>query len=162
MEISLLGQEFVKPGLETLWSPKMVPKVSREDKKPEIPVLQLNKCGSISYLANTCIKKTKINEVQVIEEAQYAEDKEESDQDSSFSEDTTVEDYSIENIAALVELTEVHTHSPQYSPDFHCMIVSLHSCTGLPATPSPTPISLFLELLGSNLKSKVQFYHFKY
>ncbi|MBW0582817.1 hypothetical protein O181_122532 [Austropuccinia psidii MF-1] len=140
----------------------MVPKVSREDKKPERPVLQLNKCGSIPYLANTCIKNTKIKEVQVIEEAQCAEDKEESDQDSSFSEDTAVEDYSIEKITAFLELTEVHTHSPQYSQDFYCLIVSLHACTGLPATLSPTPISLFLQSLGPNLKSKVKFYHFKY
>ncbi|MBW0563194.1 hypothetical protein O181_102909 [Austropuccinia psidii MF-1] len=45
---------------------KMVPKISREDRKPEIPVLKCNKCGSSSHLANTCTKKTKINEVQVI------------------------------------------------------------------------------------------------
>ncbi|MBW0517657.1 hypothetical protein O181_057372 [Austropuccinia psidii MF-1] len=46
---------------------KMVPKISREDRRPEIRVLKCHKCGSASNLANTCTKKTKINEVQVIE-----------------------------------------------------------------------------------------------
>ncbi|MBW0468778.1 hypothetical protein O181_008493 [Austropuccinia psidii MF-1] len=97
----------------------MIPKVSREDKKP---VLQCHKCGSTSPLANTCIKKAKINEVQVIEEVQCVEEKEESDQDSAISEDVPVEDYSIENITAFFELTEVHTHLPQYSEDCYSLI----------------------------------------
>ncbi|MBW0546346.1 hypothetical protein O181_086061 [Austropuccinia psidii MF-1] len=45
----------------------MVPKISREDKRPERPVLKCNKYGSTSHLAKNCTKKTKINEVQVIE-----------------------------------------------------------------------------------------------
>ncbi|MBW0460687.1 hypothetical protein O181_000402 [Austropuccinia psidii MF-1] len=45
---------------------KMVPKASREDKRPERHVLKCNKCGSTSHLENNCTKKTKINEVQVI------------------------------------------------------------------------------------------------
>ncbi|MBW0554270.1 hypothetical protein O181_093985 [Austropuccinia psidii MF-1] len=45
---------------------KMVSKTSREDKRLERPILKLYKCGSTSHLANTCTKKTKINEVQVI------------------------------------------------------------------------------------------------
>ncbi|MBW0514397.1 hypothetical protein O181_054112 [Austropuccinia psidii MF-1] len=49
---------------------KMVSKTSREDKRPEGPVLKCYKCGSTSNLANTCTKKTKVNEVQVIEESQ--------------------------------------------------------------------------------------------
>ncbi|MBW0574614.1 hypothetical protein O181_114329, partial [Austropuccinia psidii MF-1] len=47
---------------------KMVPTISREDKRPEIRVLKCYKCGSTSHLANTCTKKKKLNEVQVIEE----------------------------------------------------------------------------------------------
>ncbi|MBW0522686.1 hypothetical protein O181_062401 [Austropuccinia psidii MF-1] len=46
----------------------MVPKISTEDKIPEIPVFKRHKCGNTSNLANTCTKKTKINEVKVIEE----------------------------------------------------------------------------------------------
>ncbi|MBW0463681.1 hypothetical protein O181_003396 [Austropuccinia psidii MF-1] len=33
-----------------------------------------------------------------------------------------VEDYSIENITAFSEVTEVHTHLPQYSEDCHNLI----------------------------------------
>ncbi|MBW0555111.1 hypothetical protein O181_094826 [Austropuccinia psidii MF-1] len=101
---------------------KMVPKISREDRRPEKPVLKCHKCGSTSHLANTCTKKTNINEVQVIEEVQCTEEKEESDLDSEVSEDTLVEDYPIENITAFFEVTEVHTHLPQYSEDFHNLI----------------------------------------
>ncbi|MBW0493970.1 hypothetical protein O181_033685 [Austropuccinia psidii MF-1] len=92
---------------------KMVSKTSREDNRPERPVLKCHKCGSTSNLAKTCTKKTKINEAQVIEEVQCTEEKEESDLDSAVSEDTPVEDYPIENITAFFEVTEVHTHLPQ-------------------------------------------------
>ncbi|MBW0576546.1 hypothetical protein O181_116261 [Austropuccinia psidii MF-1] len=77
--------------------------------------LKCHKCGSTSHLANNCIKKYKINEVQVIEDAQCSEEKEDSDQDSAVSEDTPVEDYSNENNIAFFEVTEVYTHLPQYS-----------------------------------------------
>ncbi|MBW0532119.1 hypothetical protein O181_071834 [Austropuccinia psidii MF-1] len=74
----------------------MAPKISREDKKPERPVLKCHKCGSTSHLVNTCTKKTKINEVQC------AEEKEESYPDYAISERIPVEDYSIENITAFI------------------------------------------------------------
>ncbi|MBW0541758.1 hypothetical protein O181_081473 [Austropuccinia psidii MF-1] len=101
---------------------KMIPKISREDRRPEKPLLKCNECGSTSHLANTCTKKTKINQVQVIEEAQCNEEREESDLYSTVSEDTPVEDYPIENITAFFEFTEVHTHLPQYSEDSHYLI----------------------------------------
>ncbi|MBW0549897.1 hypothetical protein O181_089612 [Austropuccinia psidii MF-1] len=47
---------------------KIVSKTSREDNKPERPVLKCHKWESTSHLANTCTKKTKINEVEVIAE----------------------------------------------------------------------------------------------
>ncbi|MBW0478134.1 hypothetical protein O181_017849 [Austropuccinia psidii MF-1] len=100
---------------------KMVPTISREDRRPEKPVLKCHKCGSTSSLANTCTKKTKINEVQLIEEAQCTEEKE-YDLDSAVSEDTSVEDYPIENITTFFEVTEVHTHLPQYIEDCHNLI----------------------------------------
>ncbi|MBW0553212.1 hypothetical protein O181_092927 [Austropuccinia psidii MF-1] len=108
-----IGKTWTRIPMES----KMIPKIPREDKRPERPVLKCHKCGSTSHLANTCTKKTKINEVQVIEEIQCTEEKEESDQDSAVSEDTPVEDYPIENITAFFEVTEVHTHLPQYSED---------------------------------------------
>ncbi|MBW0551632.1 hypothetical protein O181_091347 [Austropuccinia psidii MF-1] len=101
---------------------KMVPKISREDRRPEKPVLKWHKCGSTSHLANTCAKETKINVVQVIEEVQFTEEKEESELDSAVSEDTPVEDYPIENITAFFEVTEVHTDLEQYSEDCHNLI----------------------------------------
>ncbi|MBW0538609.1 hypothetical protein O181_078324, partial [Austropuccinia psidii MF-1] len=101
---------------------KMVPKISREDRRPEKPVFKSHKCGCTSQLANTCTKITNINEVQVIEEVQCTEEKEESDQYSAVSQDTPAEDYLIEKITAFFEVTEVHTHLPQYSEDFHNLI----------------------------------------
>ncbi|MBW0564583.1 hypothetical protein O181_104298 [Austropuccinia psidii MF-1] len=101
---------------------KMVSKISREDRRPERPVLKCHKCGSTSHLANTCPQKTKINEVQVIEEVPCTEGKEESDLDSAFSEDTPVDDYPIENITDFFEVTEFHTNLPQYSEDCHNLI----------------------------------------
>ncbi|MBW0517324.1 hypothetical protein O181_057039 [Austropuccinia psidii MF-1] len=58
---------------------KKVPKISREDKRPERAVLRYHKCGRTSHLANNCTKKTEINKFKVIEEVQCAEEKEESD-----------------------------------------------------------------------------------
>ncbi|MBW0532553.1 hypothetical protein O181_072268 [Austropuccinia psidii MF-1] len=101
---------------------KMVSKIPREDRRPERPVLKCHKFGSTSRLANTCTKKRKINEVQVIEEIQFAEEKKEFDQHYAFSEDKPVEDYPIEYITAFFEVTEVHTHLPQYSEDCYNLI----------------------------------------
>ncbi|MBW0521276.1 hypothetical protein O181_060991 [Austropuccinia psidii MF-1] len=100
----------------------MVSKTSREDKRPERPVLKCHKCGSTLHLASTCTKKTKINEFLVIEKSQYTEEKEESDLDSAVYEDTLVEEYPIEKITAFFEVTEVPTHWPQYSEDCHNLI----------------------------------------
>ncbi|MBW0494956.1 hypothetical protein O181_034671, partial [Austropuccinia psidii MF-1] len=52
------------------------------------------------------------------------EEKDESDQDSAVFEDTPVEDYPIENITAFFEVTEVHTHLPQYSEDC-CNLINI-------------------------------------
>ncbi|MBW0530326.1 hypothetical protein O181_070041 [Austropuccinia psidii MF-1] len=113
-----IGKTWTRAPIES----KMVPIISRDDKRPEKPVLKCHKCGSTSHLTNTCTKKTKINEVKIIAEAQYTEEKEESDQDSAVSEETPVEYYSIENITAFFEVTEVHTHLPQYSEDCYSLI----------------------------------------
>ncbi|MBW0467612.1 hypothetical protein O181_007327 [Austropuccinia psidii MF-1] len=113
-----IGKTWTRNPMES----KMAPKISREDKNLERPVLKCHKCGSTSHLANNFTKKTKISEAQVIEEVQCAEEKEESYQDCEISEDTQVEDYSIENITAFFEVTEFHSHLPQYSEDFHSLI----------------------------------------
>ncbi|MBW0473026.1 hypothetical protein O181_012741 [Austropuccinia psidii MF-1] len=108
-----IGRAWTRNPMES----KIVPKSSREDKRPEIPVLKCQKCGITSNLANTCTKNNKINEVQVIEEVFNTEEKKESDQDSAISEDTPVENYPIEDITAFFKFTEVYTHFPQYSED---------------------------------------------
>ncbi|MBW0547553.1 hypothetical protein O181_087268 [Austropuccinia psidii MF-1] len=76
-----IGKTWTRVPMES----KMVSKPSREDKRPKRPLLKCHKCRSTSHLANTCTKKTKINEVQVIAEAQCNEVKEESDLDSVIS-----------------------------------------------------------------------------
>ncbi|MBW0498463.1 hypothetical protein O181_038178 [Austropuccinia psidii MF-1] len=101
---------------------KMIPMISSEYKRPKIPVLKCHKGGRTSHLANTCTKKAKINEFQVIEEVQCDEEKEESDKDSAVSGDTPIEDYPIESIESFFEVTEVHTHLPQYSEDCYKLI----------------------------------------
>ncbi|MBW0463981.1 hypothetical protein O181_003696 [Austropuccinia psidii MF-1] len=73
-----IGKAWTRVPMES----KMVSKASRDDKRPERPVLKCHKCGSTSHLANTCTKKANINEVQCTEE------KEESDLDSAVSEET--------------------------------------------------------------------------
>ncbi|MBW0507363.1 hypothetical protein O181_047078 [Austropuccinia psidii MF-1] len=101
---------------------KIVPNTSRVDRRPEKQVLKCHKCGRTSNLPNTCTKKTKINEAQVIAEIQCTEEKEESEQDSAVSDDTPAEDYPIENITAFFEVTEVHTHFSQYSKECYNLI----------------------------------------
>ncbi|MBW0567008.1 hypothetical protein O181_106723 [Austropuccinia psidii MF-1] len=105
-----------------LMQSKNVSKTSREDKRLERPVLKCYKCGSTSNLANISTKKTKINEVQVIEVVQCTEEKEESDLNSAVCEDKPVKEYPIENITASFEVTEVHTHLPEYSEHCHNLI----------------------------------------
>ncbi|MBW0561517.1 hypothetical protein O181_101232 [Austropuccinia psidii MF-1] len=113
-----IGKTWTRVPIES----KMVSKTSREDERPERPVLKSHKYGSTSHLAKHVTKKEKINEFKVIEEVQCTEGKEESDLDSSVFEDTPVEDYPIENITAFFEVTEVHTHLPHYCEDCHKLI----------------------------------------
>ncbi|MBW0534651.1 hypothetical protein O181_074366 [Austropuccinia psidii MF-1] len=76
MEDIITGKRTGKTWFRVPMESKMVSKTSREDKRPDIPVLKCHKCGRTSNLANTCTKKTKINEVEVIEEVQCTEEKE--------------------------------------------------------------------------------------
>ncbi|MBW0509405.1 hypothetical protein O181_049120 [Austropuccinia psidii MF-1] len=80
---------------------KIVPNTSREDRRPEKLVSKFHKCERTSSLPNTCSKKTKINQVQVISEVHCAEEKEDSDQASAVSDDTPAEDYPVEVITAF-------------------------------------------------------------
>ncbi|MBW0513217.1 hypothetical protein O181_052932 [Austropuccinia psidii MF-1] len=147
---TIIGKSWTISPMES----KMVPMISREDRKPERPFLKCHKCG-----ANTCTKKTKINQVQVIEEVQFTEEKEESDLDSAISEDTQVEDYPIEKITAFFEVTEVHTHLAQYSEDCHNLINSQDSrmCKTKPARAKgyTTVASSITSILMNYIEAKV-------
>ncbi|MBW0543994.1 hypothetical protein O181_083709 [Austropuccinia psidii MF-1] len=50
-----IGKTWTRAPIES----KMIPKISRDDKRPEKPVLKCHKCGSNSHLANTCTKRQK-------------------------------------------------------------------------------------------------------
>ncbi|MBW0580216.1 hypothetical protein O181_119931 [Austropuccinia psidii MF-1] len=115
-----IGKAWIRIPMDS----KEVPKIPREDKRPETPVLMYHKCGSTLHLANTCTKKTKINAIHDIEGIQCTEEKKESDEDSAISEHTPVEDYPIEKITSFFEVTEVHTHLPQYSEDC-CNLINI-------------------------------------
>ncbi|MBW0502435.1 hypothetical protein O181_042150 [Austropuccinia psidii MF-1] len=114
MEDIIAKKRIGKTWTRNLSESKIVPTISREDKRTERPVLKCHKCRSTSHLASPCTKKAKINGDQIIEEVQYAEETRETDQDSAISEDTPVKDYSIENTTDLYEVTEIHTHLLQY------------------------------------------------
>ncbi|MBW0546296.1 hypothetical protein O181_086011 [Austropuccinia psidii MF-1] len=80
-------------------SGKPIPKPNKpHDKAP----LKCHKCESTSHLANTCPKKTRINEIEIKKD----DTKEE-----------LPDELSIENINVSFEVTEVHTHLPQYSDE---------------------------------------------
>ncbi|MBW0541575.1 hypothetical protein O181_081290 [Austropuccinia psidii MF-1] len=106
-----IGKTWTRKPMES----KVVPKTSREDRRPDRPVLKCYKCGRTSHLAKTFTKKTNINEAQVVEAVQYAEETEESDQYSAISEGTTEEYYPIEKITNFFEVIEVHNSLTQYS-----------------------------------------------
>ncbi|MBW0556324.1 hypothetical protein O181_096039 [Austropuccinia psidii MF-1] len=152
-----IGKTWAKIPMES----NIISKVPREDRKPEKPVLKCHKCGSTSNLANTCTKKTKINEAQVIEEVQCTEGKDESDLDSAVSEDTPVEDYTIENITAFFEVTEVYTHLPQYSEDCHNLIniQDARMCKTKPARGKcyTAGASCITSILMNGIEAKVNF-----
>ncbi|MBW0514187.1 hypothetical protein O181_053902 [Austropuccinia psidii MF-1] len=58
MEDIITRTRIVKTWNKIPMESKMVPKISIEERRPEKPVLKCHKCGSTSYLANTCTKRT--------------------------------------------------------------------------------------------------------
>ncbi|MBW0573418.1 hypothetical protein O181_113133, partial [Austropuccinia psidii MF-1] len=97
-------------------SGKPIPKPNKpHDKAP----LKCHKCGSTSDLASTCPKKTRINEIEIVKDDTKEKNDvpvHESDSEPSKEEELPVE-LSIENINVSFEVTEVHTHLPQYSDE---------------------------------------------
>ncbi|MBW0587105.1 hypothetical protein O181_126820 [Austropuccinia psidii MF-1] len=95
--------------------------ISKPNKTQEILPLRCHKCGSTSHLANTCPKKTRINEIEIEKDnTKETNDVHEHESDSEPSEEEELPDeLSIEKINVCFEVREVHTHLPQYSDE--CM-----------------------------------------
>ncbi|MBW0540111.1 hypothetical protein O181_079826 [Austropuccinia psidii MF-1] len=99
-------------------SGKPIPKPNRPHYKAP---LKCHKCGSTSHLANTCPKKTRINETEIKkDDTKETNDVPVHESDSEPSAEVELQDeLSIENISVSFEVTEVHTHLPLYSDE--CM-----------------------------------------
>ncbi|MBW0503925.1 hypothetical protein O181_043640 [Austropuccinia psidii MF-1] len=114
-----IGRNWYKAPMDNKTSGKPIPNPNKpHDKAP----LKCHKCGSTSHLANTCPKKTKINDIEI----DKFEDKKETNKlslhesDSEPSEEDEIPDeLGTENIDVSFEVTEVHTHLQQYSNE--CM-----------------------------------------
>ncbi|MBW0546154.1 hypothetical protein O181_085869 [Austropuccinia psidii MF-1] len=113
-----IGRNWYKTPMDNKASGGQIPKPNKtHDKAP----LKCHKCESTSHLANTCPKKTRINEIEI-----EKDDKKETndvpvhESDSEPSEEEELPDeLSIENINVAFEVTEVHTYLPQYTDE--CM-----------------------------------------
>ncbi|MBW0534137.1 hypothetical protein O181_073852 [Austropuccinia psidii MF-1] len=113
-----IGRNWYKPPMDNRNNGKPIKKPNTShDKAP----LKCNKCGSTSYLANTCPKKTRINEIEIKkDDTKETKDFSVNENDSEPSEEEELPDeLSIENINVSFEVTEVHTHLSQYSDE--CM-----------------------------------------
>ncbi|MBW0592756.1 hypothetical protein O181_132471 [Austropuccinia psidii MF-1] len=110
-----IGRNWYKPPIDKRTSGKPISKPNKpQDRDP----LKCHKCGILSHLANTCPKKTRINEIEIEKEddTKEANDVSLHESDSEPSEEEEITDkISIENINVSFEVTEEHTHLPQYS-----------------------------------------------
>ncbi|MBW0556850.1 hypothetical protein O181_096565 [Austropuccinia psidii MF-1] len=107
-----IGRDLYKSPIDNKTSGKPISKPNKpQDRIP----LKYHKCGSSSHLANTCPKKTRINEIE-IEKDDTNETNDvhlhESESEPSEGEELP-EELSIENINVSFEVTEVHIHLPQ-------------------------------------------------
>ncbi|MBW0581676.1 hypothetical protein O181_121391 [Austropuccinia psidii MF-1] len=119
------GRNWYKLPMDNRTSGKPIAKPNMPHEKAP---LKCHKCGSTSHLANTCPKKTRINEVEMDKVSNKKETNNLSlhVSDSEPSEEEEIPDeLSIENINVFFEVTEVHTHLPQYSNE--CMdLIHVH------------------------------------
>ncbi|MBW0492820.1 hypothetical protein O181_032535 [Austropuccinia psidii MF-1] len=95
--------------------------ISRPNKLQDRTPLKFHECGSTSHFANTCPKKTRINEIEIekTEDTKEKSDVSVHESDSEPSKEELPPQLSIENIIVSFEVTEVHTHLTQYSDE--CM-----------------------------------------
>ncbi|MBW0531236.1 hypothetical protein O181_070951 [Austropuccinia psidii MF-1] len=113
-----IGRNWYKSPIDNKTSGKPISKPNKpHDRLP----LKCHKCGSTSHLASTCPNKTRINEIEIEKyDTKETNDVHVHESDSEPSEEEELPDeLSIENINVSFEVTEVHTHLPQYSDE--CM-----------------------------------------
>ncbi|MBW0560868.1 hypothetical protein O181_100583 [Austropuccinia psidii MF-1] len=118
-----IGRNWYKPPMDNKTSGKPIPKPNEPDEKAP---LKCHQYGSTSHLAKTCPKKTKINEIDIdkVEDTKETNNVSLHESDSEHSEEEEIPDkLSIENINVSFEVTEVHTHLPQYSDEFMDLIL---------------------------------------
>ncbi|MBW0535656.1 hypothetical protein O181_075371 [Austropuccinia psidii MF-1] len=107
-----IDRNWYKPPIDNKTSGKPISKPNKpQDRDP----LKCHKCGSTSNLANTCPKKTRINEIEIEKDDDTKEANNvslhESESEPSEEEELT-DKLSIENINVSFEFTAVHTHLP--------------------------------------------------
>ncbi|MBW0566237.1 hypothetical protein O181_105952 [Austropuccinia psidii MF-1] len=112
-----IGRNWYEPPIKNKTSGKPISKPNKpQDRVP----LKCHQYGSTSHLANTCPKKTRINEIEIAKDDDTKKENNvflhESDSEPSEEEGIT-DKLSIENINDAFEVTEVHTHLPQYSDE---------------------------------------------
>ncbi|MBW0562658.1 hypothetical protein O181_102373 [Austropuccinia psidii MF-1] len=113
-----IGRNWYKSPIDNKTSGKPISKPNKpQDRLP----LKFHKCGSTSHFSNTCPKKRRINEIEIEkDDTKETNDVHVHESDSEPSEEEELPDeLSIENINVSFEVTEVHTHLPQYSDE--CM-----------------------------------------
>ncbi|MBW0520203.1 hypothetical protein O181_059918 [Austropuccinia psidii MF-1] len=108
-----IGRNWYKPPIANKASRKPILK---PNKPQERAPLKCHKCASTSHLANTCPKKTIINETEIEkDETKQTNDVPLHESDSEPSDEEELPDeLSIENINVSFEVTEVHVHLLQY------------------------------------------------
>ncbi|MBW0525170.1 hypothetical protein O181_064885 [Austropuccinia psidii MF-1] len=108
-----IGRNWFKQPIDNKTSGKPISKLNKpNDKAP----FKFHKCGSTSYLANTCPKKTRINEIEIEKEDETKKSNDASLHESDSEpceEEELIDKLSIENINVSFEVTEVHAHLPQ-------------------------------------------------
>ncbi|MBW0500924.1 hypothetical protein O181_040639 [Austropuccinia psidii MF-1] len=114
-----IGRNWYKPPMDNNTSGKSITNPNNpHDQAP----LKCHKCGSSSHLENTCLKNTRINEIDIdkVEDTKETNNVSLYDSDSEPSEEEEVpEELCIENINVSFVVTGVHTHLPKYSDE--CM-----------------------------------------
>ncbi|MBW0564156.1 hypothetical protein O181_103871 [Austropuccinia psidii MF-1] len=136
-----IGRNWYKSPIDNETSGKPI---SKPNEPQDRLLLKCHKCGSTSHLANTCPKKTRINDIEIEkDDTKETNDVHVHESDSEPSEEEELPDeLSIENINVSFEFTEVHTHLPQYSDECMDLIHAQDAKIQNPSLPEVNGIQL--------------------